>query len=93
MSKLFLPSTTEGKTWSIGFIKYPKRPAYWSATEGEVEHSEYEGVKFTTFKFTLFQARQRRKFIEGPATAKKKDAALADLIDSLRIEGLIKEAA
>lgn len=93
MSKLYLASTAEGKTWSFGLVKQPKRPAFWSAIEGEVERTEYEGVGFTSFKFMMFQARTRKQLLDGKATDKNKQAALAKLIDSMKAEGLIKEAA
>lgn len=90
MSKLYLASTAEGKTWSLGFSKQPKRPAYWFAIEGEREHTD---TGFDVFKFVVFQARSRRQLLDGKATEKNKQAALGKLIDSMKAEGLIKEAA
>jgi len=90
MSKLFRASTAEGKTWSFGFAKEPKRPAYWFATEGELEHTD---TGFTVFKFTLFQARSRRQLLDGKATEKAKQAALAQLLASMKAENLLAEGA
>lgn len=93
MGKLYKASTAEGKTWSFGLVKQPKRPAFWSAIEGEVERTEYDGVGFTSFKFTLFQARSRKQLLDGKATEKNKQAALDKLLASMKAEGLIKDAA
>lgn len=90
MSKRFLKSAAAGKTWSFGFSKQPKRPAYWFATEGELEHTD---TGFTVFKFTMFQARTTRQMLAGKATAKAKDAALATLIQTMKAEGLLAEEA
>ena len=87
MSKMYLVSTAEGKTWSVGLVKQPKRPAFWSAIEGELEKDDFG----TCFKFTLFQARSRKQVLSGPATEKNKQAALAALVQSMTAEGLIKE--
>lgn len=92
MSKTYLTSTTPGKTWSLGFSKQPKKPAYWYAIEGELERTEYEGVGFTTFKFALFQSKSVRQLVDGTATAKKKAAAYEALVAKLKAEGLVEAA-
>ncbi len=88
MSK-FLKSAVEGKTWSIGFSKQPKSPAYWFATEGELTKDEFG----TVFKFTMFQARSTRQMVAGKATAKAKQAAYDALVAKMAEQGLIKEVA
>lgn len=89
MSKLYLASTAEGKTWSFGFSKQPKKPAYWFATEGELEQQG----DFRVFKFTMFQARSTRWMLPGKATEKAKAEALRQMVASMKEQGLIKEAA
>jgi hypothetical protein len=88
MSKaIYLPSTTPGKTWSVGYYKAPGRNAVWTATEGDL--SPVNEFGFQGFSFMMFQARQRRQPILGVATPKRKAEALAALVNALREEGLV----
>lgn len=74
-SKTYIPSTTEGKTWSVFVHKPQGRPAYASAIEGE---SKDEGG-FHSFSFMMFQARQYTVHLEGNNTAKNRAKALHTL--------------
>jgi hypothetical protein len=92
MSKtVYVKSTSPGKSWGICFIKAPKRPGYWSATEGTLEHT---ASGFTSFSFMMFAARQERgALISSPVTAAKQKAALAEFMATLKAKGLVADGA
>lgn len=71
----YVPSTTEGKTWSVSVYKPQGRPAYATAVEGV---SKNEGG-FHSFSFMLFEARQYNVPLGGNNTAKNRAKAFDQL--------------
>lgn len=88
MTDRYIPSATPGKTWSIDVVKPQGRPAFVSAIEGELEQPQ-PGSMFRGFSFMLGTARTRRLSIVGAATAKKKTAAIEEMVATLRTAGEI----
>lgn len=85
MSKIYIPSTTPGKSWSIFVNKQPGRPAYAGAIEGTLEN---EGG-FQSFSFMMFQARSINVPLNGNNTAKNRAIALSTLRQKLLDVGAI----
>lgn len=85
MSKTYIPSTTEGKTWSVFVHKPQGRPAYASAIEGERRD---EGG-YHSFSFMMFQARQYTVPLEGNNTLKNRTLALHKLREQMVADGVI----
>ena len=72
----YVPSTTEGKTWCVGYYKPQGRPGVVSATEGESEVTD--GVRI--FKAVLFEADRLRHELSGRATKRAVAQALCELL-------------
>lgn len=85
-SKLYVPSVKDGKSWALVCYKPQGRPAQALATEGTVK---VEGSR-EFFTFVMFQDPIVREPIEGPATLKKKKAALHALLHKLVNAGSVK---
>jgi|GEM_PF-5427445 len=87
--KTYLPSARSGLTWQLYVYKPQGRPAYATANEGRYEVAD--GVTFFTSTLHLDRVRHpaTRVDIQGPATAKKKAAALEQLKQQLLEAGLI----
>ena len=88
--RIYLPSTRDGKTWSIYTHKPDGRPAYAYAVEGILEQEDGRMRSFTTELFG--SDRHVREDIPGRATAKAKEAAVARLIARMTDDGLIGES-
>lgn len=87
MSKVYVPSTTPGKSWSIFVNKQPGRPAYAGAIEGTLESGGESG--FQSFSFMMFQARTINVPLNGNNTAKNRAVALSTLRQKLLDAGAI----
>lgn len=89
MEKIYVPSKVNPSLhWSIYVHKPDRGPAYAAAIAGELK--EMDGWKSFTFKID-FEPRHpaTRVQITGPATAKKKLAALEQLQNQMREANLI----
>lgn len=85
----FVKSSTPGKAWWIVVHgKERGRPGYASATE-VTPSADGHGFSFELFGDT----RRLRVGIDGPATERKKNAAVAELMNQLRRMGAIAEEA
>lgn len=85
---IYLPSANEGKTWRLDAFKPQGRPAYACAKEGELK-TENGWQAFTCIFDFSAPAAYTRVPIQGPATAKKKAAAIAQLIEQLKEAGVL----
>jgi hypothetical protein len=88
---LHLPSTTTGKVWRIDTYKPQGRPAYATASEGELK-TERGWQSFSCMIDGSPTHPATKVPIEGPATAKKKAAALEQLKKQLVEAGLAASA-
>ena len=88
---IYIPATTAGKTWRVETHKPQGRPAYATAGEGELEINN----DWVIFKCQMVfdKPAYTRVPIEGPATAKKKAAAIAQLIQQLKDAGQVPQEA
>lgn len=86
MKDKYLKSTAPGMAWRVGTHKPQGRPAYAFATEGEVAYIDERVMSFTT---QWPGARTERVEIVGPATEKKKAAALAEIEARLQAAGVL----
>jgi len=73
----YVPSTTEGQTWCIGYYKPQGRPGVVSATEGESSVTS-DGVRI--FKAVLFDSNRVRHPLTGRATKRAVAQALCELL-------------
>ena len=82
--KVYIPSTTPGKVWSIYTYKPERGPAYASACEGVLG----DGFFTTELHLGVASHPATRVSIQAPATAKRKAAALEQLKTQLVEAGL-----
>ena len=82
--KIYIPSTTPGKVWSIYTYKPERGPAYASACEGVLG----DGSFTTEIHLGVASHPATRVSIQAPATAKRKAAALEQLKTQLVEAGL-----
>jgi hypothetical protein len=89
--KATLQSSDPRKVWKLSVYKPQGRPAYATAIEGVVESSG--GVEFFTFAIHLGRSSHpaARVDIIGPATKKKREAAMKVLEAQLREAGLLRD--
>lgn len=87
----YIPSATEGKVWRVDTYKPDGRPAYATAKEGELK-TENGWQSFTCIFDFSAQPAYTKVSIVGPATAKKKAAAIAQLIEQLKEAGVVAAA-
>ena len=84
-----LQSSDPRKMWELSIYKPQGRPAYATAIEGEVDYSN----GYRVFRFMLDPTKLSRAAtkvaINGPATKKKREAAIAALEVQLREAGLL----
>lgn len=81
----YVPSTTEGLTWRIGFHKPQGRPGVVCATEGECE--VHDDVRI--FRTVLYQSRHIRHQLSGRATLKAVTDAGRELLRQMEVNGYI----
>jgi hypothetical protein len=84
---IYIPSTTPGKVWRVHTHKPQGRPAYASATEGELK-TENGWQSFSCLIDFKAAVPYTRVAIQGPATAKKKAAAIKQLTEQLQAAGV-----
>lgn len=82
----YIPSTTEGKTWCVGYYKPERRPGVVSATEGESEVTP-DGVRI--FRAVLFDSTRVRHPLAGRATKRAVATALCELLCHMEQTGRI----
>lgn len=87
-----LQSNDPRKVWKLSVYKPQGRPAYATAIEGEVDTS---AAGYSVFRFELDPTKLSRTAtkvaINGPATKKKREAALRILEVQLREAGLLRD--
>ena len=88
---IYIPSANEGKVWRLDAFKPQGRPAYASAKEGELKTENGWQSFSCIFDFSA-QPAYTEVAIAGPATAKKKAAAIAQLIEQLKEAGVLAAA-
>jgi hypothetical protein len=87
----FIPSATPGHSWQVSVIKPQGRPAFACAIHGVLKHEQ--NCRSFAWANSLSEFSKpdpaTRVQITGPATARKKLAAVQQLQQQLRDAGLI----
>ena len=88
---IYAPATTAGGVWRLETYKPQGRPAFAYATFGELKTED--GYQCFMHMEEDFKPAYTRVAIEGAATAKKKAAAIEQLIQQLKAAGQVPQEA
>ena len=95
LETIMVPSTAEGKHWSVGCYKNDKGGIRASAIEGDLTKEDAgNGRYYTSFKYALYgDTRMYAERAEGTMTAKNITKVVTNWLRKMRDVGLITHEA